>query len=124
MQCCVYLKASSIDHDLLLRVDGISHKSAGPMNKDTTKKSDNVLVISLKGVGPQMALKLAKVHVHTVEDVLFHLPHRYEDRTHVTDLGALLPNLSTVVMGQIDLAQVVFGRRRSLLVRISDGTGS
>ncbi|MFT6031612.1 MAG: ATP-dependent DNA helicase RecG [Arenicella sp.] len=94
------------------------------MNKDTTKKSDNVLVISLKGVGPQMALKLAKVHVHTVEDVLFHLPHRYEDRTHVTDLGALLPNLSTVVMGQIDLAQVVFGRRRSLLVRISDGTGS
>ncbi len=81
-------------------------------------------VTSLAGVGPQMALKLAKVHVHTVQDVLFHLPHRYEDRTSVTDLGALLPNLSTVVIGQIDLAQVVFGRRRSLLVRISDGTGS
>jgi len=81
-------------------------------------------VTSLAGVGPQMAIKLAKVHVHTVEDVLFHLPHRYEDRTKVTDLGALLPNLSTVVVGQIELAQVVFGRRRSLLVRISDGTGS
>jgi ATP-dependent DNA helicase RecG len=81
-------------------------------------------VTELAGVGPQMALKLAKVHVHTVQDVLFHLPHRYEDRTSVTDLGALLPNLSTVVIGQIDLAQVVFGRRRSLLVRISDGTGS
>ncbi len=81
-------------------------------------------VTLLAGVGPQMAIKLAKVHVHTVEDVLFHLPHRYEDRTTVTDLGALLPNLSTVVVGQIELAQVVFGRRRSLLVRISDGTGS
>lgn len=81
-------------------------------------------VTALAGVGPQMALKLERVHVHTVQDVLFHLPHRYEDRTSVTDMGALLPNLSTVVIGQIDLAQVVFGRRRSLIVRISDGTGS
>lgn len=81
-------------------------------------------VTKLAGVGPQMALKLAKVHVHSIQDVLFHLPHRYEDRTTVTDIGALLPNLSTVIIAQIDLAQVVFGRRRSLLVRVSDGTGS
>ncbi|MFT6407803.1 MAG: ATP-dependent DNA helicase RecG, partial [Arenicella sp.] len=94
-----------------------------PMSKEKIKQPGDTAVTSLKGVGPQMALKLAKVHVYTVEDVLFHLPHRYQDRTHVTDLGALLPNLSTVVIGQIDLAQVVFGRRRSLLVRISDGTG-
>lgn len=78
----------------------------------------------LKGIGPQLAAKLSRLHIHTVQDVLFHLPHRYEDRTTVTDLGALLPSLSTVVIGQVDLAQVVFGRRRSLLVQISDGTGS
>lgn len=81
-------------------------------------------VTKLAGVGQQLAIKLARVHVHTVQDVLFHLPHRYEDRTTVTELGSLLPNLATVVIGQVDLAQVVFGRRRSLLVRISDGTGS
>ncbi len=86
--------------------------------------SNEALVTNLSGVGPQMALKLAKLHVHTVQDVLFHLPHRYEDRTTVTELGAVLPNLSTVVIGQVELAQVVFGRRRSLLVRLSDGTGS
>jgi len=80
-------------------------------------------VTTLSGVGPQMAEKLARLHVHTVQDVLFHLPHRYEDRTSVTEIGALTPGLSTVVIGQIELAQVVFGRRRSLLVRISDGTG-
>jgi len=80
-------------------------------------------VTKLAGVGPQMAIKLARVHVHTVQDVLFHLPHRYEDRTSVTELGALLPNLSTVVIGQVELAQVIFGRRRSLVIRISDGTG-
>ncbi len=87
-------------------------------------KTNSNLITGLKGVGPQMAAKLERLHVHTVEDVLFHLPHRYEDRTKVTEIGALLPNLSTVIIGQIDLAQVVFGRRRSLLVRISDGTGS
>lgn len=94
------------------------------MTLKSAMPSSNKPVTSLTGVGPQMAIKLAKVHVHTVQDVLFHLPHRYEDRTTVTDLGAILPNLSTVVIGQIELAQVVFGRRRSLLVRISDGTGS
>lgn len=81
-------------------------------------------VTQLSGVGPQLADKLARIHVHQIQDVLFHLPHRYEDRTRVTPLGELLPSLSTVVIGQVDLAQVVFGRRRSLLVRISDGTGS
>ncbi|MEM7358509.1 MAG: ATP-dependent DNA helicase RecG [Pseudomonadota bacterium] len=94
-----------------------------------TIKSNNSIqelkpVTSLKGVGPQMAAKLARLHVHTVQDVLFHLPIRYEDKTSVTEIGALLPNVSTVIIGEIELAQVVFGRRRSLLVRISDGTGS
>jgi|GEM_PF-222554 len=81
-------------------------------------------VTKLTGVGPQLAAKLERVHVHTVQDVLFHLPHRYEDKTTVTPIGALLPEMSSVVIGQIDLAQVVFGRRRSLLVKLSDGTGS
>ena len=81
-------------------------------------------VTELSGVGPQMAAKLERMHVRNVQDVLFHLPLRYDDRTSVTEIGALLPNLSTVVIGQVDLAQVVYGRRRSLLVRISDGTGS
>jgi len=83
----------------------------------------NQPVTALAGVGPQMALKLEKVHVHTVQDILFHLPSRYEDRTRVTAIGSLLPNLATVVIGQIEAAQVVYGRRRSLIVRISDGTG-
>lgn len=81
-------------------------------------------VTQLSGVGPQLAIKLERMHVHSVQDVLFHLPHRYEDRTSVTPIGTLLPNMSAVIIGQIDLAQVVFGRRRSLIVRVSDGTGS
>lgn len=81
-------------------------------------------ITNLRGVGPQIAAKLARLHIHTISDVLFHLPHRYEDRTSVTPLGALLPDLNVVVQGEIELSQVTYGRRRSLLVRISDGTGS
>ena len=36
-----------------------------------------------------MAEKLAKLHLHTIQDVLFHLPLRYQDRTRVTSIGAL-----------------------------------
>jgi len=81
-------------------------------------------VTKLSGVGPQLATKLEKLHVRNLGDVLFHLPLRYEDKTKVSPIGALLPETSSVIIGQIELAQVVFGRRRSLLVKLSDGTGS
>lgn len=87
---------------------------------DLTKQS----VTTLKGVGPQLAEKLARLHIHNVQDVLFHLPHRYEDRTKITPIGSARPNQFVVVTGQIELAQIVYGRRRSLLVQFSDGTGA
>jgi ATP-dependent DNA helicase RecG len=57
------------------------------------------------------------------DDALFLLPTRYEDRTHVTAIGALLPGQRAVVEGEVQLAEVVYRRRRALLVRLSDGTG-
>jgi ATP-dependent DNA helicase RecG len=56
-------------------------------------------------------------------DPLFLLPVRYEDRTRISPLGALLPGARAVVEGEVQLADVVFRRRRTLLVRISDGSG-
>ena len=80
-------------------------------------------VTVLKGVGPRMAGRLARLGIHTVQDVLFHLPLRYEDRTRVVPMGAVRPGEQVVVQGEVELAEVRFGRRRSLLVRVSDGTG-
>ena len=57
------------------------------------------------------------------DDALFLLPARYEDRTQVTAIGALLPGHRVVVDGEVQLAEVVYRRRRALLVRLSDGTG-
>jgi len=56
-------------------------------------------------------------------DPLFLLPHRYEDRTRVTAVGALLAGMRAVVEGEVQLADVVYRRRRSLLVKLSDGSG-
>ena len=78
----------------------------------------------LKGVGVRVAERLERLRIRTVQDVLFHLPSRYEDRTRVVPMGTLRPGQFAVVAGEVDLAEVRFGRRRSLLVRISDGTGA
>ena len=81
-------------------------------------------ITSFKGVGPKVAEKLAKLGLYTVQDVLFHLPLRYEDRTRIVPIGSLRPGDSAVVQGEVQLTEIKFGRRRSLLSRISDGTGS
>ena len=78
----------------------------------------------LKGVGPRLAERLQRLGIRTVQDVLFHLPSRYEDRTRVVPMGSVRPGDHVVVQGAVDLAEVRFGRRRSLLVRISDGSGA
>jgi ATP-dependent DNA helicase RecG len=80
-------------------------------------------VTALRGVGPALAESLARLGLRTVQDVLFHLPLRYEDRTRVVPIGSLRNGDRAVIEGEIQLAEVVFRRRRTLLVRIADGTG-
>ncbi len=81
-------------------------------------------VTQLHGVGPALAERLAGLGIGTVQDLLFHLPFRYEDRTRIQPMGSVRPGDRAVVQGTIDIAQIKFGRRRSLLCRISDGTGA
>lgn len=84
----------------------------------------SVPVTVLKGVGEAMAEKLARVGLETVQDVLFHLPLRYQDRTRIIPIGQLRPGQDAVVEGTVTGADVVMGRRRSLVVRLNDGSGA
>ena len=84
----------------------------------------NIPVTQLKGVRTVMAEKLAKVGIENLQDVLFHLPSRYQDRTKVTPIAAVKPGQDAVILGTVMAANIVMGRRRSLLVRIQDATGS
>jgi len=85
---------------------------------------DTLPVSELRGVGPKSAQKLAAFGIETVQDVLFHLPRRYEDRTRIVPVGSLRPGGHAVIEAKVDLAEIKYGRRRSLLVRVSDGSGS
>ena len=77
----------------------------------------------LKGVGPALAKKLEKLGLYRVEDLLFLLPLRYEDRTQLVRIGSLVAGARCLVSGEVLLAEVAFRGRRNLLVRVSDGTG-
>ncbi|RMF14839.1 MAG: ATP-dependent DNA helicase RecG [Gammaproteobacteria bacterium] len=77
-------------------------------------------VTALKGVGAALAAKLEKLHIHTIQDVVFHLPLRYEDRTRLTPVAALRPGLSALIEGTVLDARVEMGRKRSLLVTLDD----
>ena len=83
-----------------------------------------VPVTTLKGVGPGMASKLEKIGLVSVQDLLFHLPLRYEDRTRITDVRALMPGMYTNIIGEVTQNEIVQGKRRMMLVTINDGTGS
>ena len=76
-------------------------------------------VTQLNGVGPAVAAKLGKLGLHTVEDLLFHLPTRYQDRTRLVPLNALSPKSACLVEGQITSSSLQRGRRVSLRVNIS-----
>jgi ATP-dependent DNA helicase RecG len=71
-----------------------------------------------------LARKLARLGAPHPDDILFVLPLRYEDRTRVVPIGALVPGMRAVVEGEVLLAEIVFRRRRTLLVRLADGSGS
>ncbi len=71
-----------------------------------------------------MAAKLAKLGIHSIRDLLFHLPSRYQDRTRITPIGTLRPGDNVVVEGEIQHTEIKIGKRRMLLSRISDGSGA
>ena len=84
---------------------------------------DDIPVTQLKGVGSALAETLAKLGIHSVQDLLFHLPYRYEDRTRVVPMGNLRVGDIAVVEGDVMKADLVMGRRRSLQVTLRDDSG-
>ncbi|OUR72000.1 ATP-dependent DNA helicase RecG [Methylophaga sp. 41_12_T18] len=81
-------------------------------------------VTALKGVGSKVAERLHKIGIQQVQDLLFHLPLRYQDRTRLHPLGSVRLHQECLIEGTVKLSQIKFGRRRSLLCHIEDGTGS
>lgn len=87
-------------------------------------KLTEIPVETLKGVGPKLKEKLAKLQIHNMQDLLFHLPLRYEDRTQVRALIELQDGERAMIRVTVQMSQVQYGKRRSLICRAYDETAS
>ena len=87
-------------------------------------KLSQVALTTLKGVGPSMAKRLEKLNLLSVQDLLLHLPLRYEDRTRVTTVRDCLVGTHTNIIGEITSNQLTHGKRRMMVVNLNDGTGN
>lgn len=77
----------------------------------------------LRGVGKKLTERLAHLGIHHVQDILFHLPFRYQDRTRVYSISNLKSGDYAVVEGEIEsIIKPLVGRTR-LMCRLFDGTG-
>lgn len=85
---------------------------------------DLVPITDLKGVAKRVAEKLAKLGITTVQDLLFHLPLRYEDRTQIYPIAALSPGSYGTIEAEIQSTQIIQGRKRMLVCNVRDDTGS
>lgn len=92
-----------------------------PVNATTPLHQSTIEQLS--GAGKRTAERLVKLDIHNLQDLLFHLPSRYQDRTRITPIGALSEGSHVLIEGRVLAADVVPGRRRSLLCRIEDSTG-
>jgi len=88
-----------------------------------SRRMQSSSLTELTGVGPALASKLERLNLHRVEDLLFLLPLRYEDRTQLVPIGTLRAGERTLVEGEVLLAETAYRGRRNLLVRVGDGTG-
>jgi ATP-dependent DNA helicase RecG len=87
----------------------------------------NMPVQFVRGVGPKRALLLERLGVLTVEDALWCLPWRYEDRSVVTPIARLSPGIDSTICGTILTSSVMRTARRGMTlvqVRINDDTGT
>jgi ATP-dependent DNA helicase RecG len=79
---------------------------------------------SLKGVGPRVAERLARGGLQVVQDLWFHLPLRYEDRTRITPVADLQSGVPAQVEGTVDAVERGFRFRPQLKVALSDASGA
>ncbi len=80
-----------------------------------------------KGVGPKRALLLEKLGIRTIEDALWFLPWRYEDRSRIVSISQLVPEEKATIAGTIHQAGLRRTRRRNMTLftmSVQDETGA
>ncbi len=85
---------------------------------------DAIELLSLSGVGSSQSAKLSKIGINNLQDLLLHLPVRYEDRTRQVPIADLQVGMAVSVTGLIQRCTITFGSKNMLVCTLSDGTGT
>jgi len=87
----------------------------------------SIPITQLQGVGAKTAAHLKRLNITTIEELLFHLPIRYEDRSHIKPIAHLTVGDNALIEGTIQASEIKShksGRGRSLICLFSDSSGS
>ena len=88
-----------------------------------SQQLDTIPVTRLKGVGAALEKKLNSLGIHNLQDLLFHLPFRYEDRSRIVPIGSITAGETVQIQGEVVSTDIQFGRRRSLRSTVKDNSG-
>ncbi len=94
-----------------------------PVHSGSRQNLEQVPLRSLRGVGPGIEKKMQNLGINNVQDLLFHLPFRYQDRTRINDIGKVRFGDHAQLQGELVASRVLFGKRRSLQCTLKDDTG-
>lgn len=72
----------------------------------------------LRGVGPKVKQYLEKLGIFSIQDLLFHLPLRYEDRTHFKSFHEIRAGDHVQIIGRVTETILKKGPRKSLIVKL------
>lgn len=85
--------------------------------------ASSLLVTTIKGVGEKMGASFLKLGIKSVEDLLFHFPTDYQDRTKLSRIADLEPDQEFVIRGTVEKVSQTFVPRKMLIIRVADSTG-
>jgi len=114
-------------------LDRLSRPAEGgsrPVGAHSSTQAPGIWTVPIRfarGVGPKRAVLLEKVGIRTVEDALWYLPWRYEDRSVITPIDKLAPGMKATICGTVTACNVKRTPRRHLAlvqVAVADGTGT
>ncbi len=114
---CAGRRASALSTITLVSTDMVSSLPSTLTERGDPASSS---VVTLTGVGPALLAALEKIGLRTLQDLWFHLPLRYEDRTRVTALRDLRAGETAQVEGRVDAIERGFRFRPQLRIAISD----
>ncbi|MBE0468994.1 MAG: ATP-dependent DNA helicase RecG [Methyloprofundus sp.] len=83
----------------------------------------NQSVVTLKGIGGQTVVRLEKLDIRRIRDLIFHLPLRYEDRTHIQAINTLTPGSCALICARVVSSTILDRGRRTLICQITDDSG-